>query len=126
MPKITALAKLHLASYWGTGNQWISWIHEDDLARAILFLIENSVIISPINVTSPNPIRNREMMQLLAEITDKRVFIPPLPGFVLHLMIGEFASVFVNGQRAIPKKLIHQGFNFSYPDLRGALNMLLH
>jgi uncharacterized protein (TIGR01777 family) len=125
LPKLLTLAKLHLASNWGTGKQWISWIHEDDLARAILFLIENPAIVGPVNVTAPNPVRNRAMMQLLAEIARKRVLVPPIPEIILRLLIGEFASVFVNGQRVIPQKLIDRGFEFESPTLQGALEVLL-
>lgn len=125
LPKLVTLARLHLASHWGSGEQWISWIHEDDLARCVNFLLENNIIYSPVNITSPNPMRNREMMKLLAELTGKRVFIPPVPEFLLRMITGEFASVFVNGQRVIPRKLIQQGFNFNYPDLKRALVMLM-
>lgn len=125
LPKLVTLARLHLASHWGSGEQWISWIHEDDLARCVIFLLENHIIHSPVNITSPNPMRNREMMKLLAELTGKRVFIPPVPEFLLRMITGEFASVFVNGQRVIPRKLIQQGFNFNYPDLKRALEMLM-
>jgi uncharacterized protein (TIGR01777 family) len=125
LPKLTTLAKLHLASHWGSGNQWISWIHEDDLARCVIFLLENDKISGPLNITSPNSVRNREMMQLLAKLTRRRVIIPPVPEFMLWLMTGEFASVFVNGQRVIPQKLMREGFVFKYPDLQGALGALL-
>jgi uncharacterized protein (TIGR01777 family) len=125
LPKLVTLARLHLASHWGSGEQWISWIHEDDLARCVIFLLEKHIIHSPVNITSPNPMRNREMMKLLAELTGKRVFIPPVPEFMLRMITGEFASVFVNGQRVIPRKLIQQGFNFNYPDLKRALKMLM-
>ena len=125
LPKLVTLARLHLASHWGSGEQWISWIHEDDLARCVIFLLENQILQSPVNITSPNPMRNREMMKLLAELTGKRVFIPPVPEFMLRMITGEFASVFVNGQRVIPRKLIQQGFNFNYPDLKRALEMLM-
>ena len=125
LPKLVTLARLHLASHWGSGEQWISWIHEDDLARCVIFLLENQILQSPVNITSPNPIRNREMMKLLAELTGKRVFIPPVPEFMLRMITGEFASVFVDGQRVIPRKLIQQGFNFNYPDLKRALEMLM-
>lgn len=126
LPKLVALARLHFASHWGSGEQWISWIHEKDLARSIPFLLENSSIISPVNITSPNPVRNREMMLQLAKLTGKRVLIPPVPEFILQLATGEFASVFINGQRVTPRKLIQHGFEFKYPDLNRALGMFIH
>ena len=64
-------------------------------------------------------------MQILSKSVGKRVLVPPIPQFVLRLMIGEFSSVFINGQKVIPGKLIHRGFEFEYPDLQGSLDMLL-
>jgi len=120
LPKLTTLAKWHLASHWGSGNQWISWIHEEDLARCILFLLENADISSPVNITSPNPVRNREFMRLLSKTTGKRALIPAVPEFALRLMTGEFASV-----RVMPERLLQHGFEFDFPDLRGALKTIL-
>ena len=125
MPKLVALANLHLASHWGSGNQWISWIQEDDLAKAILFLIKNTVFVGPVNITAPNSVRNLAMMQLLAEITHKRVLVPPIPEIMLRLMTGEFASVFINGQRVLPRRLIDNGFSFKYPTITDAYYHLL-
>jgi uncharacterized protein (TIGR01777 family) len=123
--KLTILTKLHLANRWGSGDQWTSWIHEEDLTRCIIFLLEHSDMSGPVNITSPNPVRNRELMSLLSKITGKNVLIPPVPEFGLRLITGEFASVFLNGQRVIPGKLINRGFSFKYPDLQGALEALL-
>jgi len=124
-PRLATLARLHLASHWGSGEQWTSWIHEDDLAGCVLFLIENEAIAGPVNVTSPDPVRNREMMRLLAKLTGKRVIIPPVPYFALRLMTGEFATTFVNGQRVIPRKLINHGFSFVYPEPGKAFEALI-
>ncbi|MFC1905274.1 TIGR01777 family oxidoreductase [Chloroflexota bacterium] len=125
LPKLVALARLHLSSYWGNGNQWISWIHEQDLARAVLFLLGNDTIGGPINVTSPHPVRNREMMQMLAKTIDKRVLIPPIPRYMLHLMLGQFHTVFVNGQRVAPSIIQQNGFHFKFPAIDEALMDLL-
>jgi uncharacterized protein (TIGR01777 family) len=126
LPKLLTLAKLHMAGYWGNGQQWISWIHKSDLAKCICFLIDNRHISGPINVTAPNPVRNREMMQLLSNIVHKHHQMPMIPEFLLRLVAGEFSSVFIQGQRVIPHKLLHQGFKFDYPNLSEALNMLVN
>jgi len=126
LPKLVTLAKWHLASRWGSGNQWTSWIHEEDLTGCILFLLKNSDLSGPVNITSPNPVRNRELMYLLSEITGRHVLVPPIPGCVLRLITGEFALVFLNGQRVMPEKLINQGFHFKYPELQGALEALFN
>jgi uncharacterized protein len=125
LPKLITLSKLHLESHWGSGKQWISWVHERDLARAILFLIDFQAISGPVNISAPNPVRNREMMQMINQVSGSRVLIPPLPEFVLRLLLGQFSSVFVNGQKVIPQVLQNNGFVFEFPCLDDALFDLL-
>ena len=125
LPKLETLTRLHLGSYWGNGKQWISWVHEEDLARAVLFLLDTHTISGPVNITSPNPIRNREMMQVLTKILSERVVIPHIPKFALQAMLGQFSSVFVNGQKVMPAILQQRGFLFKFPILSEALNDLL-
>ena len=125
LPKLATLARLHLGSHWGSGNQWISWVHEEDLARAVLFLLDTHTISGPVNITSPNPVRNREMMQVLTKILGERVVIPHIPKFALQLLLGQFSSVFVNGQKVMPAILQQRGFLFKFPILSEALNDLL-
>jgi uncharacterized protein len=126
LPRLVKLANLHLASRWGSGKQWISWIHEKDFAGAVISLLENPSVSGPVNICSPHPVRNMELMQLLSTMVGRRPFIPPVPEFVLRLMTGEFASVFLNGQRVFPGKLTSQGFKFEYPNLKGVLSALLN
>ena len=125
LPKLATLARLHLGIYWGNGKQWISWVHEEDLARAVLFLLDTHTISGPVNITSPNPVRNQEMMQVLTKILGKRVEIPHVPKFALQVMLGQFSSVFVNGQKVMPAILQQRGFLFKFPILSEALNDLL-
>ena len=125
LPKLVTLARFHLAGYWGKGDQWISWVHDEDIARAVLFLLDNHAISGPVNISSSNPVRNREMMQMLAKKTGRRVLVPSVPEFSLRLMLGEFSSVFVNGQRVIPAVLQQNGFSFQFPGLEEALKDLL-
>ena len=125
LPKLATLARLHLGIYWGNGKQWISWVHEEDLAGAVLFLLDTHTISGPVNITSPNPVRNREMMQVLTKILGERVVIPHIPKFALQLLLGQFSSVFVNGQKVMPAILQQRGFLFKFPILSEALNDLL-
>jgi uncharacterized protein (TIGR01777 family) len=126
LPKLVTLARFHLAGYWGKGDQWISWVHHQDIARAVIFLLNNQVISGPVNISSPFPVRNREMMRMLAKKTGKRALIPNIPEFALRLLLGEFSSVFVNGQKVVPAVLQQNGFCFQYPRLEEALNDLLN
>lgn len=125
LKKMLPLFKLGLGSPFGNGKQWFSWIHEADLANIFLFLIENKNIEGPVNCTSPQPVRNRDMAKILGKALHKPVFMPPIPWFMLKLFMGEFANVLLKGQRVLPVKLLNNGFNFSYPTLKEALQHLL-
>ena len=90
-----------------------------------MFLLSKQDIKGPVNVTSPNPVRNSEMMRTLTILLKARPLIPPIPGALLKLIIGEFATSSLNGQRVIPRKLLDNGFAFNYQTFRYALGELL-
>jgi hypothetical protein len=117
--------KWWMGSPLGSGNQWFSWIHEQDLVDIFLFLINKKPIPGAVNCTAPNPVTNRELTKTLGEVLGKPTFMPAVPGFVMSLALGEFGSVLLKGQRVVPKRLLDAGFRFSYPDLRSALQDLL-
>jgi hypothetical protein len=117
--------KWWMGSPLGSGNQWFSWIHEQDLVAIFLNLIKEKNILGAVNCTAPNPVTNRELTQAIGEVMGKPTFMPAVPGFVMSLMLGEFGSVLLKGQRVVPKKLLDAGFRFSFPDLRSALKDLL-
>ena len=125
MERLTMITKLRLGSQWGNGLQWVSWIHESDLADIYLFLLEHREIEGPVNVTAPEPIRNKDMMMLLRQHLKRRSILPRVPGFVLKLITGEFSSVFLKGQRALPQILLARGYTFKYPAVTEALHELL-
>lgn len=117
--------KRWMGSPLGSGKQWLSWIHEQDLVNIFLYLIKQKQITDAVNCTAPNPVTNRELTQVLGEVLGKPTFMPAVPGFVMSLILGEFGSVLLKGQRVVPKKLLDAGFRFSFPDLRSALQDLL-
>lgn len=125
LSKMVPAFKYHLGSPFGSGKQWFSWVHEQDLAEIIFFLLEHKDLEGPVNCTAPNPVRNRELTKVLGQVLKKRRFIPAVPGFVLKLMLGEFANIILKGQRVIPQKLLDSGFCFKFPILREALEDLL-
>ena len=104
----------------GSGNQWFSWIHMEDLLNAFIFVFENQEIRGPVNFCSPYPVRNRDLAKALGKILSRPSFLTT-PGFMLRLVLGEFGSVLLEGQRVVPAKLLKNGFSFSYPDITGAL-----
>ena len=125
LQKMITPFKWWMGSPLGSGNQWFSWIHEQDLVDIFLYLIKEKKISEAVNCTAPNPVTNRELTKTLGEVLGKPTFMPAVPGFVMSLMLGEFGSVLLKGQRVVPKNLLDSGFRFSFPGLRSALKDLL-
>ena len=110
----------------GSGNQYMSWISLEDEIRAISFIIHNSNIVGPVNLTAPNPVNNKEFTKVLGKVL-KRPTIVPLPGFAAKLIFGEMAdAILLTGNRVLPNKLIEAGFKFNHETLEIALKNVLH
>jgi len=109
----------------GSGRQWFSWVHMQDLTDAFIFLLAHPEISGPVNLCSPRPVRNSEFAEALGRALHRPSFIPA-PGFMIELMLGEFGSVLLKGQRVIPERLINAGFQFQHPDIEEALQSLIH
>jgi len=112
-----------LGSTLGSGKQWFSWIHLTDLLNVMLFLLENNTA-GPFNCTAPHPVTNKELTHTLANVLGCPVFMPSVPGFILKALLGEFGDVVLKGQRAVPKRLLDEGFQFQFATLRDALEDL--
>lgn len=118
------LFQKYLGGPLGSGRQWFSWFHIDDLTGAFLFLLEHPEISGPVNFTAPNPVRNKELARWLGRIMGRPAFLPA-PGFMLKLVLGEFGSILLKGQRVLPRKLLQAGFPFSYPEIERALRQVI-
>lgn len=125
LDQMIPLFKKGLGSPLGSGRQWFSWVHQQDLTRIFLFLLDRTEAAGPINCTAPHPVPNKELTRVLAEVLGRPAFLPAVPGFILKLIMGEFGDVLLKGQRVLPRKLLQLGFEFSYPDLKKALQNLL-
>ena len=123
--EIVPIFRMFLGANLGSGNQWLSWVHETDLARIFIFLLENRGLEGPLNCTAPEPVRNSEFTETLGEVLGVPTFLPPVPGFMLRLMKGEFGGVILKGQRVLPRRLLAAGFQFRYPTLKEALTEIL-
>lgn len=108
----------------GSGRQWFSWVHIHDLARAFKFLLAHKEIAGAVNICAPNPVRNRELGRAIGTILQRPSFLPA-PGFIIRLILGEFGSVLLKGQRVIPRRLLDAGFQFKYPEIHDALNQVI-
>jgi uncharacterized protein (TIGR01777 family) len=104
----------------GSGSQWFSWIHMDDLLHAFIFVFEKQDVNGPINFCAPNPVRNRDLASTLGKVLHRPSLLKT-PAFMLRLMLGEFGSILLEGQRVVPAKLLENGFSFRYPEIRDAL-----
>ncbi len=120
LSQMIPLFRKYIGGPIGSGKQWFSWIHIKDLAEAFAFLLKHPEISGPVNVCSPNPVRNKDLAKTLGKTLHKPSFMPA-PGFVIKLVLGEFGSVILEGQRVIPKKLLENGFVFQYADIDKAL-----
>jgi uncharacterized protein len=117
--------KLFIGGKHGTGNQWFSWIHIDDLINLMIFSLENENVKGGVNCTSPYPVINKEFCKILGHVMHRPSFFP-VPGFILKIVVGDFAEYLLKGRKVIPEKAIKNGFIFKYEDLDKALNNLLN
>jgi uncharacterized protein (TIGR01777 family) len=116
---------LGVATWLGSGRQWLSWVHREDVVRAIEFLLDHETLSGPFNVTAPEPVTNRGFSQELAKFKTALVWLP-VPGLLMRVALGELADeLLLTGQRVIPARLEAAGFGFNYPDLSEALPTLL-
>ncbi|MFC1494168.1 TIGR01777 family oxidoreductase [Thermodesulfobacteriota bacterium] len=115
------LFQLWLGSSLGKGTQYFSWIHIKDLVKIFLWQIDKKDLTGPFNCTAPHPVRNRELTSAIASAMNKPLLLPPVPGFVLRLVMGEFSSVLLEGQNVVPRRLIDSGFHFQFREIEPAL-----
>jgi uncharacterized protein (TIGR01777 family) len=118
------LFKKYIGGPIGSGKQWFSWVHIKDLAEAFSFLIQHPEVSGPVNVCAPNPVRNKDLAKAIGKALHRPSFMPA-PGFMVKLVLGEFGSVILEGQKVIPKRLLDSGFAFQYPDITKALQSIL-
>lgn len=108
----------------GSGKQWMSWIHGDDIVGILLLALDNPAATGPLNGTSPNPVTNKEFGKVLGRVLHRPSFMWT-PGFALRLGLGEVADLIVTGQRVVPKKAQALGYVFKFPTLEEALRDVL-
>jgi uncharacterized protein (TIGR01777 family) len=108
----------------GNGQQWIPWIHKEDVSKAIQFLLEQPTLSGPFNLCAPVAVTNRDFIRTTQRIL-KRFPLFPLPTPVLRALLGELSSVVLDSQHLLPQRLMDANFQFDYPQLEQALRHLL-
>jgi uncharacterized protein (TIGR01777 family) len=116
--------KLGLGGKVGKGDQYMSWIHLQDMISAILHIIENKALSGPINMTSPNAVTNQTFSKTLSTELHRPCLFTPPPA-LLKLIFGEMADLLLFGQNVIPQKLVTTGFRYKHAELANALKDLL-
>jgi uncharacterized protein len=123
LPRMLPPFKLGVGGKIGSGRQWTSWIHIEDLAGIFQFALTNPVQ-GPVNGVAPNPVINADFTRALAAAV-KRPAIFPVPGLALRVLFGEMADVLLASQRVLPKAAEGAGYRFRFPEVGAALSDLL-
>lgn len=108
----------------GTGRQWFSWIHRDDLVNLILKALTDTSLSGVYNATAPNPVRMAEFCQTLGQVMGRPSWLP-VPAFALEALLGDAAQVVLEGQQVLPKRTQEAGFAYQYPAVKAAIANIL-
>jgi len=106
LPALARPVRLFAGTLLGTGRQWFSWIHVDDLLDLISFVLAEKTLAGPINATAPNPVRHDELMTTIASTLRRPLWPVRIPASILRFGLGELAELFVDGQRVTPDRLL--------------------
>lgn len=120
LKRILPVFALNLGGRLGDGQQWLSWISLYDYLSAVLFLMTHPNLQGVFNLTAPQPVTNQEFTTTLAVQLDRKAILP-VPRTLLTLLMGEMATLLVDGQRVLPSRLLKAGFRFRTPSLAEAL-----
>lgn len=130
-PEGGALREMMRPMAWGigaplaSGQQWVSWIHRDDLCGIFASAIEQSHWSGAYNATAPNPVTNAELTKALSKAMRRRIILPAVPAAVLRLLLGEMAELVIHGSRVASRKIQEAGYRFQYTDIQETLRQLM-
>jgi hypothetical protein len=126
LAKMITPFKIFAGGPLGSGKQWFSWIHRDDLVSLIIEALQRSDIEGTFNATAPYPVTMNELCKTLGEVMNRPSWLP-VPSFALELLLGDGAKVVLEGQKVLPQKIEDtMGFNFQYPTLKPALKQIIN
>jgi uncharacterized protein (TIGR01777 family) len=123
LEKMALPFKLGVGGSLGSGHQYLSWIHLDDMVNAIEFLLNNENCSGPFNLTAPEPVTNKTFSKQLAKALSRPCLFF-VPSFVMKIAMGEASTMLLEGQNVIPDKLIKAGYSFTYPTVSSALSAI--
>ena len=124
LAKMVMPIKLGVGSALGSGEQWMSWIHIEDLCNMYVKAVEEP-LHGIFNGVGPNPVSNKAFTKILAHQLKRPILLPRVPAFVLKLMLGEMSVLALGSNRVAPVAFLKEGFTFGFPELEAALESLL-
>jgi uncharacterized protein (TIGR01777 family) len=126
LPKLVQPIKLGVGAPIASGEQYISWIHLDDICNLFIEAIKNEQWTGVYNGVAPQPVTNAELTRMIAKVLNKPQLLPNIPAFVIKLMFGELAVTVLGGNNVLNRRVADEtSFHYQFPDLRKALEDLL-
>jgi hypothetical protein len=123
LPEIVKPIRFGAGAAFGTGDQWQSWIHVQDLARMFVFALTHN-LEGVYNGVAPNPVSNTELTKAVAECLDKPLVLPNIPKFAMKIALGEMSMLLFESQRVSASKITDAGFDFEFQNIRAAINAI--
>ncbi|HLF36098.1 MAG TPA: TIGR01777 family oxidoreductase [Cyclobacteriaceae bacterium] len=123
--KLILPVKFWMGAPFGNGEQYISWIHIEDLCRIILKAIKDESFKGVYNAVAPGPVTNKEFIKIFSRCLNKSAFLPGIPPFLLKLFLGEMASMILGGNKVSSEKIESAGYSFKFRNINDALKDLL-
>ena len=120
LEKMLPFFKLGIGGPVAGGDQWMPWIHVDDLVGLYVAALDRDGWSGPVNGSAPGPVTNKDFSRRLGKAL-RRPALAPVPGFAVRLLYGDMAQIVIEGQRAVPKRPLELGYAFRHPDLDEAL-----
>lgn len=122
LPPLAKPVKLGAGSALGTGEQWMPWIHIDDVVNMFLFALQNEEMQGVYNMAAPHPVTNKVFVSILAKLLHKPLWLPRVPEIALRILLGEMSAVVTNSNRTSAEKIIKAGFQFKFEKAEQALS----
>lgn len=124
LPQMVKPIKLGMGAPFGSGDQWQSWIHIEDLSRIFMYILTHK-LEGVFNGVAPNPVNNTDLTKTIAETLHKPLILPHIPEFVMSLVLGDMHILLFESQRVSSRKIEDVGFHFKYSNLKPALEDIL-
>ena len=121
---ISIAVRYYLGVWFGNGKNYYSWIHIDDIAQSIIYLIDNNKE-GIYNLVAPNPVTSKVFVQEIAYMLKTKIILPSIPINVIKFFSGKMSELLIFNQKVSSKKIVSEGFVFKYPNLKSALENLL-